>query len=103
MYASPEILIEVKEKLLSKFDFSIEQAAGFLNFIQRYAILINPSRQITGVLADLDDHIILECALEAKANIIITPDRQLLKLKKYQDIVIAHPSMLKYWFSSKPF
>jgi predicted nucleic acid-binding protein len=41
---------------------------------------------------------ILESAVEAGAAHIITFDKDLLSLKNYQDINIAHPSMVKYWF-----
>lgn len=98
VYVSPEILIEVKEKLLLKFGYTTEQAARFLNLIQSYAIIVNPSRKVTNILSDKDDHIVLECALEAQAHVIISADRGLLRLKEFENIKIAHPSMLKYWF-----
>jgi predicted nucleic acid-binding protein len=66
--------------------------------IMDYAKQVYPKRRLTNVLKDKDDHKILECAIEAGAALIITADRGLLKLKEFEGIRIAHPSMLKYWF-----
>jgi predicted nucleic acid-binding protein len=41
---------------------------------------------------------ILECAVEANAHLIITFDKDLLSLKTYENIQIAHPRMVQYWF-----
>jgi predicted nucleic acid-binding protein len=40
----------------------------------------------------------LECALEAKADLIITADKDLLVLKEFNGIKIIHTSSLKYIF-----
>jgi predicted nucleic acid-binding protein len=61
----------------------------------RYATLVQPGRRVTGVLQDTDDHIILECALEAKADAIVTADRGLLRLNDFEGIAIFHPTLLQ--------
>ena len=43
---------------------------------------------------DPNDNRILECALEAKADFIISGDHHLLELKEYQSIRIITPSDL---------
>lgn len=101
LFISPEILLEVRTKLESRFSFTTEQSAESIKTIMLYATIVYPSRRVEGVLSDADDHKILECALEAKAHVIITSDRGLLKLKEFENIKIAHPSMLKYWFTDQ--
>src|SRR5215469_10818634 len=96
LYISPEIILEIREKLEAKFEYSSSESADFVQMILKYAVLVHPHRRITGVLNDTDDHIILECALEAKAEAIVSGDRGLLKLKNYQGIPIIHPTVLQY-------
>ena len=98
LFMSPEILLEVRSKLENKFGRSAEQSAQFIEMVMLYAVLVHPRRKVEGVLHDADDHKVLECALEAKAHVIISADRGLLKLKEFEDIKVAHSSMLKYWF-----
>lgn len=98
LFLSPEILLEIRDKLEVKFGFSVVESAKFIDMVMLYVKLVQPTQRITGVLKDKDDHKVLECAMAAKAELIITADRGLLKLKEYNGTKIAHPSMLKYWF-----
>lgn len=95
-YISPEVIIEIRRKLETKFGYPAKNSAEFIDMVLRYAALIQPRQRVTGVLRDSDDHKILECALEAKADLPITADRQLLRLKQFNTTRIGHPSMLKY-------
>jgi putative PIN family toxin of toxin-antitoxin system len=97
LYISPAIILEVQNKLIQKFGYSTEDSARFIEMILTFAHLVHPKDRVHGVLEDTDDHIILECALEAEADVIFSADRGLLKLKEYQSIKIAHPTMLQWW------
>jgi predicted nucleic acid-binding protein len=59
--------------------------------------IVYPKHKIN-IVRDPDDDKIIECALEAKADIIVTFDKDLLTLKTYAGISIVHPAMLKYLF-----
>lgn len=59
--------------------------------------IVYPSQKIT-VVRDPDDNKILECAKEAKADAILTFDKDLLVLKEYEGIKIIHPSTMQYLF-----
>ncbi|MGI9028216.1 MAG: PIN domain-containing protein [Candidatus Saccharimonadales bacterium] len=89
LFLSPEILLEIRDKLEVKFGFSVVESAKFIDMVMLYVKLVQPTQRIAKVL---------ECAMAAKAELIITADRGLLKLKEYNGTKIAHPSMLKYWF-----
>lgn len=97
LYISPQIIVEVQEKLVAKMGFSGEEAGIFIEMIMIYAQLVFPKTKVDGVLADKDDHTILECADEVKAEVIFSADKGLLKLKKYNGATIAHPTMMQYW------
>lgn len=98
LFISPEIILEVRSKLEEKFNWAPRESAEFIETILCYAKLVHPREKVQNVLGDADDHKILECALEAGAELIITADRELLKLKEFRTVKIAHPAMLKYLF-----
>lgn len=96
LFISPEIILEIRRKLELKFGYGTAESAGFVEMIMCYATLVQPKQKVRGVLKDTDDHIILECALEAKATIIVSADKGLLRLKEFRGITIIHPTMLQY-------
>lgn len=98
LFISPEIIGEVRSKLEGKFNYTPTESGEFIDMILRYATLVQPKERLSGIVADADDHIILECVVGAKADLLITADRQLLRLKDFRGAHIAHPTMLKYWF-----
>jgi len=53
--------------------------------------IVFPKRKIDVINEDLDDNKILECAVEGKADYIITQDNHLLKLKEFESIEIMKP------------
>lgn len=88
LYTSVPILTETANKLREKFDQSEEDIKEALKMISRAAEVLKPSIKLD-VLEDVPDNRILECAVEAKADVIVTGDRHLLKLKKFQGIPIV--------------
>jgi putative PIN family toxin of toxin-antitoxin system len=97
LYSSEPIFSEVAEKLKAKFNLQREDIAGFLTNLDQVVHKVRPRHEIHAV-RDPKDNMILECAIEAQAQLIITFDKDLLSLKSYESIQIAHPSMVKYWF-----
>jgi len=98
LFSSEAILLELQEKLeSSRFGFERAQVVKLLQQTRQVLTIVYPSQKIT-VVRDPDDDKILECALEAKADVIITFDKDLLSLKEYEGIKIIHPSDLKYLF-----
>lgn len=96
LYISPEIILEIREKLENKFKWSRAETAKYIEAILMYATLVQPKEKVSGVLRDEDDHIILECALEVNADAIVTFDKGLLHLKNFKGITITHPTLLQY-------
>src|SRR3989337_1258063 len=88
LYTSVPILTETANKLREKFDQSAEDIKEALKIISRAAEVLKPSTKLH-VLEDVPDNRILECAVEAKADVIVTGDRHLLKLKKFQGIPVV--------------
>ncbi len=75
-----------------KFGLSSEQAMAVVEELSALCAIVAPSEQISAIRADPDDDRILECALEARAGIIISGDAHLLDLGVYEGIHIMKPS-----------
>jgi len=100
LYSSESILLEVQSKLENKFGFNRPMVVNALNDIRKIVIIVHPKEKIN-VVRDPDDDKIIECALEAKAEVIVSFDKDLLMMKTYKDIKMVHPASLKYWFVEK--
>lgn len=87
-----EILNEFQEKLLSKFDYSPQDAQSTTDQVLDYSQLVNITNNLKGMCADPDDDMVLECGVVANANYIVTGDKHLLSLGDYQNILILKPT-----------
>lgn len=54
-------------------------------------LIVIPDFRLNAIYEDPDDNMFLECAIEAKAEIIISGDDHLLGLKEFQGIQIIRP------------
>ncbi len=88
LYTSVAILAETAQKLREKFDQPVRDIKSALRLISRASTVLTPPIYLR-ILADDPDNRILECALAAQADLIITGDRHLLSLKRFQGIPIV--------------
>lgn len=100
LYSSEAILLEVQNKLENKFGFGRSIVVSAISDIRKIVTIVHPLEKVN-VVRDSDDNKIIECALEAKAEVILSFDKDLLDMKEYRYIKIVHPSALKYWFIHK--
>jgi putative PIN family toxin of toxin-antitoxin system len=98
LYTSPAILAEVQEKLEGKLQFERHLAVEYINRLSEIATVVHPTQHLNVVESDPDDNAIVECAVEAGADIIVSADKDLLKLKNYGQIQVQHPTNLRYIF-----
>lgn len=98
-YTSPAILAELQEKLENKLQFPRDQVVSWISQLERAVTVVRPRQKVT-VLSDRDedDNKILECALEAEADLIITADPDILSLKQFHTARIMHTSSVKFLF-----
>jgi putative PIN family toxin of toxin-antitoxin system len=87
LYSSVAILTETAQKLRDKFGWPENQIVRLLKAISKVATVIKSGPHLH-VLADEPDNRILECAVEAAAEFIVTGDKHLLSLKNFQDVRI---------------
>ena len=74
----------------SKFDYCPEMIQLILTELTGIADFVNPSETINVVLEDPEDNRILECAVEGKANYVVTGDSHLLKLRRHLNIEVLN-------------
>ena len=91
IFSSQEIIEEYKEILARDFDYKEQEIGEILERVLQFLNLVTPSKKVDVVKEDPDDNIIIECALESKAEYIISYDNHLLKLKEYSGIKIIRP------------
>ncbi len=84
-----EILDEFAEKLLLKFKFSEEMTQKAVNEVYEFSRMVEISGSLKAVPDDSDDDMVVECAAIGSATHIVTGDKHLLSLKRYQDVAIV--------------
>lgn len=93
LFFSEYILDELKGVLQRpKFGFPAEVIQTILSELNAIGHVVTPLAHIHEIQEDVDDNRILECAIEASANYIISGDTHLLKLKKYRNIRVVSPA-----------
>lgn len=95
-YVSDQILAETErvlnyERLRKRYPYYDEDIASFLQLIASIAHVVNPLSPIEGVVRDPNDDMIVACAVEARAQYIVSRDKDLLSLGKYGGIEIVSP------------
>ena len=63
----------------------------FLELLKNEAILIEPKKRLSVVSEDESDNRYLECALEGKAQYLVSGDNHLLDIGEYKGIIILTP------------
>ncbi len=95
--SSPAIMAEVANKLRVKFQVDECDIVDLLKQIARIAAIIKPKNKIN-LLTDEPDNRVLECAVELKANLIVSGDHHLLNLKELQKIRIIRAADFRHIF-----
>lgn len=91
LFVSPSILDEVEGVLVRKFKWSPKRARQARAFIEAFAETVVPKEEVAVVTADEPDNRILECALAARAHLIVTGDTHLRSLEKFRGSSILSP------------
>jgi putative PIN family toxin of toxin-antitoxin system len=100
LIACPLILREFERVLIKKFSATKNESRSALQILSE-AIhrVVRPSPLDRSVCRDPDDDGILACALEARADYLVTGDQDLLELKVFKGIRIVTPRDFELLFS----
>lgn len=97
LYTSRAILLELTNKLRIKFGYPEEDIEEILVGLSRFVKVVKPKIKINKIKEDPSDNLILEAAVEAKADFIVSGDKKhILPLKEFEGIkIISAASFLK--------
>lgn len=84
---SRPILDELLGVLARKFARDAEELAHAALFLSDLAVMVRPRRTLD-VVKDEPDNRVLECAVTARADVIVTGDKALLELRRYRSVRI---------------
>lgn len=73
----------------------------FVKRFRMFADIVQPESNINAVEKDPDDNHVLECAVAAKADFLITGDQHLLELEEFEGIEILSTTAFMAWFSTE--
>lgn len=96
VYSSEEILKEISRVLAYPKISEIIRLSGIgmediIKSIVENSIIVKPKNRVSVIKEDVEDNKILECAIQANANFIVSGDIHLIKLKKFKEIKILNP------------
>ena len=95
LVTSPALLSEFGRVLAEKFGWQPAMAEAAVAQVSRIAIVVRPSRTIHVVADDPTDDRVLEAALEGSAEIIVSGDRHLLRLGRWEGVrIVSAPHLL---------
>ena len=91
---SDAIFVEIERVLALKFHWASGPLKDALLEIAAYTTRIQPLEKLYVVTSDPSDNRILECALEANSEYIVTGDSHLLQISQHAGVRILRPSEL---------
>jgi uncharacterized protein len=95
LFTSLPLLTELARKLYEKFGWERNMAMDAAGYVSSLASVVSPKHHLA-ILKDEPDNRVLECAIEAGADCIVTGDRHLLELGTFETVrVITLSSFLK--------
>jgi putative PIN family toxin of toxin-antitoxin system len=91
---SPELLAEYHETMITlRREYPKNACVGWAEALTDAAILVFPNERARGATPDPGDEKVLECALAAEANVIVTGDKKhLLPLGIFRGVEIMTPA-----------
>jgi len=94
LVVSPAIIAEVQAtlrypRIQRKYALTDDDIEQLTDLLEQEALLVPGDAEVAGAVPeDPSDEIVLACALDAQADLIVSGDRHLLDLGEFQDIPI---------------
>lgn len=92
LLVSPAILREIAGVFREVLQWQEADIVAQIKLVARTAEIISPTVGVRAIAEDPTDDRILECALAGRADLIVSGDRHLRKLKSFRNIGIVQPS-----------
>lgn len=95
LVTSPAIITEIRTtldypRIRRKYPITDEQVEQLVKLLEQDALVVPGAADITGPIPDdPNDEMVLACAVEGRADLIVSGDRHLLDLVEYKGIPIV--------------
>jgi len=94
-FISNTLLTELEGVLLRpKFGLTANQVAAIIDAVRQTFVPVVPTASVAVVKDDPDDDVVLQAALAASADVVVSGDSHLLDLVKFRGIRIVTPADL---------
>jgi uncharacterized protein len=94
IFISQSILDELQRILSRDFNLEEQEIKDIIDAIMLFTHFVKPQEKINAVKADEKDNIILECAVAAEADYIVSGDHHLKDLIEFRGIKIVTAARL---------
>jgi putative PIN family toxin of toxin-antitoxin system len=102
LFSSPFILSEVERNLL-RLGLAADHTAILMEELRRVASVVEPSVKVSVIKQDETDNRILECALEARADVLVTGNlKHIRPVGSFAGIEILTPREFLTKYMSSP-
>jgi len=91
IFTSNWLLAELEEKLRDKFNVPQRDISEIISIIKERATVVSPTSHMPDILRDKDDNHVLRAAVESNVDYLVTGDKEMLSLKKYEGVIIVSP------------
>jgi len=88
------VLRELEGALIEKLRLPEAVVAGFLALVKAEDTIVESRKNPSIRIKDSDDIPILACAIAGKADVFVTGDKELLELRKIEDLAVVSPREL---------
>ncbi len=94
LIVSPAIIAEIRAtlsypRIRRKYAITDEDVEQLVTLLERDALLVSGDADVAGAIPeDPADEMVLACAVDAQADVIVSGDRHLLNMDSYQSIPI---------------
>src|ERR1017187_2062570 len=90
LLVSPPIMRETA-KVLRRFQWQEDEIIRHLKLVAKVAQIVAPMIAVHAVSEDETDNRILECAVAGEADLVVSGDQHLRRLKSFEGISIVRP------------
>jgi uncharacterized protein len=88
LLTSPPLLAEFGRVLSERFDWDSSRARDAVAQVSRIGVVVRPSERVDEIEGDPTDDRVLEAAVTGGAQVIVSDNRHLLRLKEWREIRI---------------
>ena len=102
LFLSEELLREYEGVLKRpKFKLGEKEIGNLMKLIRKKAVKVEPANKLTKIKKDLADNRVLECALEAQVNFIVTGNKKHFPFERFHKAKVVNPQEFATYFMAK--